>query len=462
MKHCSVLVTILTLWFSIPLSGQTFENCSIKGPLFFRVEQAAQFNGSLKDFFEKELNRKNLHISGTIQLQLLIDTVGKACCMKMEDNQTGVSSYEINEAIDKMEKWTTAKQNNHVVNFAAVIKLTFTESGVQVLYVNDKPLIIKPAINPNTSNYPEIVKDRKTKNIWKLWNFNNSILPGNLSRNVSMEDNGTIWCCTDNGIVRIRDEDHWQVFSGINVPALSGKNKNTWTTGLAVDKNNHVWVKSFDYIVEYDGKQWIRYDTTNSLLKLVSHIYVDRSGIVWFCTFQGLIRYDGSHWKSFSTSNCNLASNDVRAVYLDVNDVLWVATDKGINKVSNDTWTLISKANSNLPNDQVHCIKGDKNGNIWAGVGEGEANFLVKIDSSGNISSFLSGVIWNITIDEKPDCLWLATNGKGLEFFDGKVFKSYDHWNSIIPNNTVSDVLIDKNGNKWISTFGGLVFSNLK
>ena len=135
------------------------------------------------------------------------------------------------------------------------------------------------------------------------------MIPANLSRSVAMDSKGVIWYCTDNGLVRIANEDHWQIFNGMNVRALSGSNNITSTTELAVDKANNVWVTSFDYVVKYDGNKWIKFDTTNSPLKLVQKICVDNNGIIWFCTFQGLVKYDGENWTRYSTSNSKIASD---------------------------------------------------------------------------------------------------------------------------------------------------------
>ncbi|HSZ31809.1 MAG TPA: hypothetical protein VK772_00785 [Puia sp.] len=444
------------------LFGQTFSECSVRGPLFFRAEQAPSFNGSLQEYFEKEFTGMFQDFNGNIQIQILIDTSGRACCMSVSNNSSSVSSTKIKDVVNKMTGWTPGKQNSHIVNFSAMLQITFNNSKLSVNYLNEKQLVAKPVINSNTSNHPDIVKYRKTKAVWKLWNFSNSMIPANLSRNVAMDSNGVIWYCTDHGLVRIADDDHWQIFSGLNVQALSGRNNTTWTTGMNVDKANNVWVQSFDCILKYDGKVWTKFDTTNSPLKLIRKICVDKNGVIWFCTFRGLIKYDGKDWTKYDTTNSKIASDNVEEVYVGNDETIWIATDKGINKVVNGNWSLLNSANTNIPEDDVTSIKGDLKGNIWAGLGTRGNHYLMKLDSSNAISVFPSGVIWNITVDNNAGKVWLATNGNGLVSFDGSEFTQYNISNSIIPNNTVTDVLIDNNGNKWISTFGGLVFTNKK
>ena len=462
MRYRFFIAIIYSLLVHANISAQVYSDCSVEGPLFVRVEQAAVFAGSLQQYFENEWKDAFRDFKGTIQIQILVDTGGKACCMSISNNYSHVPSAKIKKTVNKMTGWTAARQNNHAVNFSAALLITFDQPGLSVAYANEKQPILKPVINTNTSNNPDIIKDEKTKSTWKLWNFSNSMIPGNLSRNVAMDPNGSIWYCTDNGLVRIADDDQWQVFTGLTVPALAGKNGITYTTGMAVDKSGNVWVRSLGNIAKFDGKQWTVFDTSNSPLKLVQKISVDRDGIVWFCSFRGVVKYDGKIWTTYNTVNSAIASDNVKDVYTDANHTVWAATDKGINKFTNGNWSLLNNANTSLPENDITTIKGDTAGNIWVGAGIRDKSYLVKIDTASQLSIFPSAVIWNITVDNNVNKLWLATNGGGLVCFDGKTFTQYDKSNSIIPNNIVSDILIDKNGNKWISTFGGLVFTDRK
>jgi ligand-binding sensor domain-containing protein len=427
--------------------------------VFYRAQQAAAFNSSLQEYFDKALNGKWNDLTGPIQVQILIDTSGRPCCMKIDGNHSGVSSQDIKAAVNQMTGWSPARENNHAVCFAAQLELNVAGSVLAVRYLNEKQLMAQPVVNRNTSNTPDIIKDRKSKAIWKLWNFDNSLIPGNLSRNVAVDSRGIIWCCTDHGIVKITDNDHWQVFNGMNEPVLAGKNNTTWTTGMAVDNSDNVWVISFNNVARYDGKHWMKYDSGNSPLKSVSKMYVDKDGVRWFCGYHSLIQFDGKDWKKYSLPDASLLFN-VNSLYLDGHETLWLATDKGLCKVADDKIHMFNTANNGIPEENITAVKGDNKGNIWAGAGTGDKSYLLKIDSLGNVSTFSSGVIWNITIDNAGK-VWLATHGRGLVCFDGNEFTQYDKTNSIVPG-TATDIAIDQNGDKWISTFGGLVFTNKK
>ena len=440
-------------------SGQDNGACSIKGPLFFRAEEGPHFNGSLQEYFGKELEGHFPAEDGTISLQLLVDTAGKVCCMKIEKDIAISSDFLIN-SIANMPAWIPARQNHYLVNFAAQVKLSFKDSKLLVTYINEKATVRHAILNTNTSNNPKVLRDIDGA-IWRSWDVGNSMLPSNLSRNIAMDGNGIIWYCTDGGIVRIAD-DKWQIFSGMNVPALADRNHITWTVGLTVDRKDNVWVLSQNNVVRYDGRQWITYDTSNSPLKQVHKIYADRTGILWFCSFNGLVRYDGTNWTTFSKANSPIASNDVRGAYLDNNGTLWIATSQGINKMTNGVWSTINPSNSDLPDSIFTCITGDRDGNIWAGLGIREKCYLVKIDPAGHPTEFPTACIWKITTDDNTGKIWLATNGQGLVCFDGAQFSHFDQANSPVPGKIVSDILIDRNGDKWMATFGGLVFTTKK
>ena len=327
--------------------------------------------------------------------------------------------------------------------------------------------ILGTFIHVQGQNNPKVVFDKKTSSTWKLYNSSNSVLPCNLSRAVEIDNNGIIWYCTDDGLVKI-DGDNWTALTVANslLPMNKPGKTHTWTTGLCVDKQNRVWVEFFSKIIMYDGNEWIKYDTTNSPLKLVHDISVDKNGAVWFGTSIGLIKYDDNKWTSFNTDNCDIASDNVREVYLDNNDVLWVATDSGISKFVNSKWSTLDTKNSSLPSNSVDCVKGDNFGNIWIGTNEVKGKGgLVKIDKTGkwivyttSNSRLPSNTVWDIEMEN--DVVWLSLNKGGLARFDGKNWEVYNPYNSIIPHDYVTSVAVDKNGNKWIATFGGLVWTD--
>lgn len=476
------LISIVTFFIGITVQAQNifrenFQGCNTD--LFALESDTTIARISDDDFisivigsFDKKTKQK---IKGTLSMQIIVDLDGKSCLLSI-DNKTNISSskLKIKNTIDSYLIW-----NKPTKKVGAIVVLNFSDNKISLKRlgmngyigwheISDKPNeFIKVPIenkNPNSNNNPKIVEDKKTNSVWKLFNTSNSLIPYNMSRSVDIDSNGIVWYCTDEGIVKI-DNEIWTVLTAQNSPLPSNKYGKTITTGLTIDKQNRIWVKSFGKVMMYDGNNWIKYDTINSPLKSVQDISVDRNGVIWFGTFYGLVKYDSGQWTKYTIQNSKIPSNNVRKVFLDNNNILWVATDNGISKFDNTNWTVFNTQNSILPSNSIACINGDLYGNIWIGTNEVKGNGgLIKIDSlnqwtvyTKTNSKLPSNTIWDIQIEDK--IIWLANTGGGLVRFDGINWEIYNFTNSIIPNNYVSAIAIDKKRNKWIATFDGLVYT---
>ncbi|MBP6184255.1 MAG: hypothetical protein KA479_04890 [Saprospiraceae bacterium] len=422
--------------------------------------------------FGKKTKQK---IKGILSMQIIVDLDGKSCLLSIE-NKTNISSskLKIKNTIDTYLIW-----NKPTKKVAAIVVLNFSNNKISLKRfglngnigwheITDKPNeSTKVPIenkNHNAENNPTILKDKKTDSVWKLFNTSNSAIPYNMSRSVDIDSNGVVWYCTDEGIVKI-ENNIWTVLTAQNSPLPSNKYGKTITTGLAIDKQNRVWVESFGKVMMYDGINWIKYDSVNSPLNLVQDISVDRNGVIWFGTFNGLVKFDNGEWVEYNTNNSQIPSNNVRKVFLDNNNIIWVATEGGISKFDNKNWIVFNTTNSELPSNSVACVTGDKSGNIWIGTNEVKGKGgLAKIDNSGfwtvytkENSKLPTNTIWEIEVEN--NIIWLGHNNGGLVRLDGENWEIYNTLNSIIPHDYVCSIAIDKNGNKWIATFGGLVFT---
>ena len=61
--------------------------------------------------------------------------------------------------------------------------------------------------------------------------------------------------------------------------------------------------------------------------------------------------------------------------------------------------------------------------------------------------------VWDLAVDSKNN-YWLALDGKGVEMFDGKEFKSYQIKDGVTAGETFT-AHVDDFDNVWIGTFGG-------
>ena len=130
---------------------------------------------------------------------------------------------------------------------------------------------------------------------------------------------------------------------------------------------------------------------------------------------------------------------------------------------------IYNSENSGLPYNSVHSIAIDAQGNKWFGMAFGK---VVKYDNvtwtvyESTNSGLPTGdyYISSITIDDK-DNKWIGTHdyrpnddndeGGGLVKFDNTNWTIYNRSNSGLPNNSITEVAIDRQGNKWVGIYNG-------
>ena len=65
--------------------------------------------------------------------------------------------------------------------------------------------------------------------------------------------------------------------------------------------------------------------------------------------------------------------------------------------------------------------------------------------------------IYSVALDKKSN-IWVGTFSNGLGIFDGKKWETFDKTNSILKDNKVTYIDIDKNDDKILATQAELVF----
>lgn len=160
----------------------------------------------------------------------------------------------------------------------------------------------------------------------------------------------------------------------------------------------------------------------------------DKFGNLWFCTSgEGVYRYDGKSFKNFTTKD-GLSSNDVNAIIEDKAGNILFGTKNGICKYSPITSLKvgekpISTFTENLDDSKkpISSMLEDKKGNLWFGA--------------------WTGGIYRYT----PSVLLKA----GEKNFTNFLNKDDYHFNLGNHNQLILDILEDKNGNLWFSSWNG-------
>jgi hypothetical protein len=107
-----------------------------------------------------------------------------------------------------------------------------------------------------------------------------------------------------------------------------------------------------------------------------------------------------------------------------------------------------------LPGNKVNCVRVDGN-RIWAGTENGLA--VIENDKVTKVYTTADGLahrgVLFVDIDDLTGDTWIATLG-GLNVLSAGKFRTYNQFNSGMPNNLVYMVSCDKN-HIWIATGGG-------
>ncbi|NEP00054.1 MAG: PAS domain S-box protein [Symploca sp. SIO2E9] len=203
-------------------------------------------------------------------------------------------------------------------------------------------------------------------------------------------------------------------------------------------------------------------------------VYEDRDGMLWIGTFgSGLNKWDRetgqfTHYTQDPGNSNSLSNNTIPSIYEDQSGTLWIGTWEGLNKFNRETGQFThythDPGNSNsLSNNTITSIYEDQSGTLWIGTWEGlnkfnreTGEFTRYTRNPANFNSLSHDRV--ITIVEYPTgTLWIGTYGGGLNKFDiaTEAFTNYTKKDGL-PNNSIVGMLVDNDGNLWLSTNKGL------
>jgi ligand-binding sensor domain-containing protein len=238
------------------------------------------------------------------------------------------------------------------------------------------------------------------------------------------------------------------------------------------------------YILPVFGQTytWNSYTTENSPLPSnnLNALDLGNDGILWIGSDSGLTGYNGSAWISYNTSNSDLAANNISSIQIDA-DNIWLGTNNGlsagqVNAPDNISWDAPYQTdNSNLIHNTLKSINIDSLGAVWIGTDSG----ITVITDTGwlsftTASEFLLSENKILSINQQPTQMqYIGTEDGGVS----RLYKDVDgisgastiwkQWTSFtdstgrvrgLLSDTVTAILVDKNGDRWFGTEHGLSF----
>lgn len=264
-------------------------------------------------------------------------------------------------------------------------------------------------------------------------------------------DGNTIWSGTDGGI-QVRNLDGSVKSSYIKEG--SGLVTNS-INKIASDNKGVKWIGTFGGAASFDGTKWETFNTQNSLLggAAVRDIAIDNANNKWMATNAGLFRFDGLTWTRFGTPNG--ATEDILSVAAHGTTIWAGAQEKGLFRFDGTKWTNVTAPA--LPSNTIRSLAIDAAQTVWIATNKGIASYNGTNFTPYNKSN--SGIpsddITQIVVD-KQGVKWLTTASEGIISFDGNAWKTYTTKNSSLKSDKIKSLTTDTQGATWAGYDGGL------
>jgi ligand-binding sensor domain-containing protein len=322
---------------------------------------------------------------------------------------------------------------------------------------------------------------------------------------VIVDEEKTVWFAHSNGVSKKSGTDikNYEFDSELKSPSV---------TNVNVDSKGNLWFIIPDKIGHFNGVKWSYFEPPHRYP--VTKIYIDSKDRIW--AFGGSARrevyyFENNAWTQFAKGeqlNC-IAENQNGDMWFggsnhllfrlnsdlqnrqDFGDKINDYSSRGltallVDESRNDLWIGISEGilrldlydysiqywddylDRNLPSD-IKEIRQRDDGTIWAASnseGQGGLSYFqdnewirAPIDEWGCEASYIN----DLEIDAEGR-VWFSMNGVspyeepegGIGMFDGQNWHQYEMHNSGLVENAVTNIAMDKNGDLWISSIGGI------
>lgn len=317
-------------------------------------------------------------------------------------------------------------------------------------------------------------------------------LPARLTTAFAEDRDGFLWMGTQQGLVRFDGTEYRLFTSDPDDPAtLSG----SYVRALAVADDGRLWVGTFaGGLSVYDARTetFTRYrhdpaDPASLAHDRVEGIAPDRDGRIWIATYDGLDRLDPAtgaieHFRPRPGDPSSLADERVRGLLVDAAGTLWVGSRDGLQRRPAGAAGFERVASEpgrpgSLAGQFVSRLFADRRGRIWIGTNDDGAALLdpgsdeltrfppprgadgrgaAAVPAARRLSHF-----WVYGFAEpRPDEIWIATFGAGVDVVDGGTLEIVARLGhdpalpSTIAGDRVGALHVDRSGLVWVGSWG--------
>ena len=306
------------------------------------------------------------------------------------------------------------------------------------------------------------------------------LLPGQEKNSLSSESVAAVyedaenrkWIGTLKGGVDILDPGKNRFTTITHNPLNPNSLINNFVSSFYEDEKGRLWIGT-------DGGGFSIWDRNKNIFRnyrnnpndasslssdLVSGIKEDHEKNIWISTFgAGLNKFDeakGTFDRYLCIDSTGTPANHISILYEDKEFNLWATAFGGCLYLFNRKRNQFQPFDPKLTN--LTAFTEDSQKNLWAG----DCYYsLILIDKKNkNHRFFKIGKPVRCIFEDTKDNFWIGTEGGGLILFNrksGKIIKRYSQADGLC-NNSVLNILEDKKGNLWLSTFNGLSKFNIE
>ncbi len=280
----------------------------------------------------------------------------------------------------------------------------------------------------------------------RIWRTEDG-LPQNKIQAISQTPDGFLWIGTSGGLVRF-DGVRFSVFDRANTPAFHDDS----ILSLLPGRSGALWIGTEGGgLVLLQHKTFTSFGVENGIANgFVRNLYEDRSGTLWVGTDRGFFRRDGSRFERLDGRG-GIPIFAVRSMAQDRDGVLWVGSSAGTYKVEANRPISAGPAFHPL-GINITSIRSGPRGDLWFAGDTG----IWQLPQDRSVPESVERINTRALSFDRAGNLWAATVGRGLlRIHDGQTTT----WRAPrgLPDNTVSAVFEDREGNLWAGTEDGLV-----
>jgi hypothetical protein len=111
-------------------------DCAQVDKMFIKSEVRPKFGGGttdLREYLDSSFKKINYSFNAKVLVFINIDSTGSPCCHQILKSFDGTVDFDtLKRVVDRMPRWSSAKQNGHNVNSYVTVQLFYTEDKLNV------------------------------------------------------------------------------------------------------------------------------------------------------------------------------------------------------------------------------------------------------------------------------------------------------------------------------------------